>query len=434
MFKFSTFLRICLFVSLLPLSLSSAVAGVITVVDSVTHYPLVNASVFSRSGAFLGVCDGKGRVPIISKDDYPLTLRYLGYYEKTTDQSLRDTLFMVENVMELPEVVVETKKRTVLHLLAYVREYSSMTTLADTVSLFREKMVDFMVPLSSHGGFKGWTLPRVLTSKSYYRFTDSEGLDSVSDRCRHHFSWTDWMGLPPRKRLPSGLLSSENATDTMHGKYSASQVWRKNGGRIIVDADILADTISRSWVPDLSSFFRRETDFDRFNAHYAFENVFVSELDCSMLAAYSFNIESKGRGRGMFMFNRRDEPFYVTTYSEVYILDREYITPKEARQWEKKSSSVEMELMVPEEAPELQPSVLELVTRVNALDLEEERLSRRADLSNVGYRPKKVGIGVRALRRLKGMLGIDSVLGERKRTKSYNKFKKDRIRSNNDKF
>ena len=37
--------------------------------------------------------------------------------------------------------------------------------------------------------------PRILTCKSYYRFTNRNGLDSVSSASHHHFSWSDWIGL-----------------------------------------------------------------------------------------------------------------------------------------------------------------------------------------------------------------------------------------------
>lgn len=76
---------------------------------------------------------------------------------------------------ELPEVVVVSKNNKVLHMLAYLREYSTMTTFTDTVFLFREKMVDFMLP--SRGiRYKGWKTPRVLTSRSYFRFTTALAL------------------------------------------------------------------------------------------------------------------------------------------------------------------------------------------------------------------------------------------------------------------
>lgn len=53
------------------------------------------------------------------------------------------------------------------------------------------------------------------------------------------------------------------------------------------------------------------------------------------LEGYSFIIESEGRGHRMFRFGRRDEPVFVSTEAEVSILDREYITLREARKWGK---------------------------------------------------------------------------------------------------
>ncbi len=90
------------------------------------------------------------------------------------------------DMTELSEVLVLSKKHKLLHMLAYVREYSILTTYTDTVFLFREKMVDYMLPVSG-AKFKGWSRPRVLTSRSYYQFKDSRGLDSVSDVSNHHF-------------------------------------------------------------------------------------------------------------------------------------------------------------------------------------------------------------------------------------------------------
>ena len=88
---------------------------------------------------------------------------------------------------ELPEMVVESGKRRVLHMLAYVREYSTLSSYGDTVLLFREKMVDYMFVPDKKMRFKGWTIPRILKTKSYYRFTDGQGLDSVSDYCGRYF-------------------------------------------------------------------------------------------------------------------------------------------------------------------------------------------------------------------------------------------------------
>ena len=112
------------------------------VADAVTGMPLANASVFDRHGKAIGISNNRGRLPLIGKESYPVTVRYLGYEETSVSEAHGDTIFMQENIPELPEVTVETRQHRVLHMLAYVREYSTLSTYTDTVSLFREKMVE----------------------------------------------------------------------------------------------------------------------------------------------------------------------------------------------------------------------------------------------------------------------------------------------------
>ena len=157
------------------------------------------------------------------------------------------------------------------------------------------------------------------------------GLDSVSNRCSHHFTWSDWMGILPPVRIPPGLVGVETGTDTLSGRYSPSEIWSKSGDRITVDINVLADTASRKWVPNLSVFFNDDIDFEQFRLRLNYGNVAGDSIGAVDLAGYSFNIESNGRGHGMFRFNRRDEPFFVSTYAEVYVMDKEYISVKEAK-------------------------------------------------------------------------------------------------------
>ncbi|MEF2644464.1 MAG: hypothetical protein U0M50_10470, partial [Paramuribaculum sp.] len=144
-------------------------------------------------------------------------MRYLGYREISVDSLSGDTVLMVEIPTDLPEVVVESKAHKVLHMLGYVREYSMLATYTDTVFLFREKTVDFMLTPDKNVKFKGWVNPRVLKSRSYYRFTDSNGLDSVSDESNYHFSWSDWVGVVTSPRMPQRLRMSDFSADTVMG-------------------------------------------------------------------------------------------------------------------------------------------------------------------------------------------------------------------------
>lgn len=351
----------------------------------------------------------------------------MGYNEITVPYESMDTIFLKENISELPEVIVEAKQKMFLHILAYVREYSTLSSYTDTITMFREKMVDFMLPNDDKSRFKGWRNPRVLNSRSYYHFTNAFGLDSVSDRCNQHFTWSDWIGIFPKAHVPDKIMGVENGVDTVFGKYSPTEIWLKNAGRLTLDIDVLADTTSRKWVPNISSFFKKDgTDFERFRIKLNYNNFLETEIGPVNLSGYSFNIESRGRGRGMFMFGHYDQPFFVTTYTEVYILDREFISFKEAKQWDKrKFLADEIEIFEPMEAPELHHSILAIIDRVNRIDSDQVRLSLEPDyrLMSRNVSKRNFGIGYRALSMLKQLTGISYYKSHKNFNRRWNEFR-----------
>lgn len=419
-------LSILLVISFSLLSLSVQAQGRrAVVVDSVSHQPLAGASVFSRQGNAIGMTDARGRLPHISARHFPVTLRYLGFKEKTFDSIPADTVMMAELTNELPEVVIESRQHKVLHMLAYVREYSTLSTYSDTVFLFREKMVDFMLTPDGQTRFKGWAYPRVLKSKSYYRFTDPSGLDSVSNRCNQHFSWSDWIEAVPSPELPLAIRCAETATDTVMGKYSPTEIWNRTADRVTVNINVLADTTSRKWARNLSAFFKENLDFESFRLRYNYADVVGDTISPADLSAYSFSIESNGRGREMFRFNKTDEPFFVSTFGEVYILDKEYITVKEAKKWDsRKFDTDSIEIIEPMDAPELQPAIMQLVARVNAIDHDGARLGSTPDHSLIGRGVKRYGMGKRALTLLKQLTGITYIRSHRNFDRNWDKLRK----------
>lgn len=419
-------IKILLFTLLAAMSAAGAATATV-VVDSLTRQPLPGASVFSRRGNAIGTADSHGRLPYVPPGSSPVTVRYIGYGERTVDPATTDTVFMTELPTELLEIVVQSKQHKVLHVLAYVREYSTLSTFTDTVFLFREKMVDYMIAPDRKVKFDGWRSPRVLKSKSYYRFTAADGSDSVSSRCNHHFSWSDWIGIVPSPGMPLRLKDAETGTDTVMGRYSPAEIWTRNDGRVTVDVNVLADTTSRRWVRNLSVFFKEHLDFDTFRLHYSYGNVTGDSIALTDLAAYSFSIESKGRGREMFMFNRRDESFDVSTFGDVYILDKEFITLKEARNWSKrKFDSGSIEIIEPADAPELQPDIKTLIARVDAIDHDGVRLDFTPDRRLKSERRKPQNIAQRALTMLKDMTGITAVRARRNFNNNWSSFKKSR--------
>ena len=334
-----------------------------------------------------------------------LQLEARGYDIVMADSTSID---VIEKVSELPEVIVESRKYPLLHLLAYVREYSTLTTYSDTIFLFREKMVDYMIPQNSKVNFKGWKTPRILSSKSYYKFTNQAGLDSVSDECMYHFSWSDWIGLPPRVSMPSNLTSYEEYTDTLHGRYSPVEIWKRFHDNVDISVNLLADTIGRKWLPSMTSFLKKGVDYDKFKINYNYKNVIGEDLNIRDLEGYSYSIESTGRGHNMFRFNRKDEPFYVSTDAEIYFIDKEYITLKEAKKWDRRNFDFdEIGIFHPSNVPPLSSDVIGLVARVDNIDKNEIRLKLKPD-KRIGYSKgtPSMSMGQKALSFIKKILKI----------------------------
>lgn len=424
-----------LYISVVILLLSVVRAnGRMVVADSLTRMALPSASVFDNRGNVIGICNTDGSFPYVSESSYPLIVRYLGYKDKVVGHSATDTIFMQENMTELPEVIIQSDSHRVLHMLAYIREYSTLSTYTDTVFLFREKMVDYMLTSDPKVRFKGWSVPRVLKSKSYYRFTDAMGTDSVSDQSSYHFSWSDWIGVAPSMIAPPRLISVECGNDTVFGKYRLTELWTKKADKITVDVDVLEDTTSRKWVANLNGFFKEGLDFENFNLRFNYDNIVGDAVLPMDLTGYSYNIESKGRGHGMFMFNRINEPFFVSTYAEVYMLDKEFITVKEAKKWDKfKFSMADFDIIEPQGAPELHPFILSLIDRVGNVDKEGVRIGVIPDHRLAGRKTpnRNFSIAYRALDLLKQLTGITYVRTNRNLKRNWREFTKEQIKTNN---
>ena len=398
------------------------------VVDSLSHIPLPSASVLDRNGKMVGKSDAHGRLPSVPSERYPLTVCYLGFFDGIVTAEDTDTVFLRENIAELPEVVVESRRHKVLHMLAFVREYSSLTTYTDTVFLFREKMVDYMLTPDRKVKFSGWSTPRVLTGRSYYRFTNDCGLDSVSDTGSNHFSWSDWIGVAPTISIPSALTGREWGADTLRGRYSPVEIWSKRSDSLSVEVNVLADKAARRWVPTVATFFRDDLEFENFRLRYDYFDAGSDSLSALELNCYSYDIESNGRGHRMFRFNRVDEPVFVSTHAEVYFLEKEYITVKEAKKWlDYKFNTDIIGIYESVDAPALPPSVVALIERVENIDKGGVRLEQTPDerLMSFADNRRNFRIGRRALFLLKQVTGITLYKSRRNFNRRWNDVKSD---------
>ncbi len=313
--------------------------------------------------------------------------------------------------IKLKEVTVNARQRQVLHALGFVREFSELTSGGDTIFLYREKWVDFMLPSASVKRFQGWKLPRILSSKSYYHFTDIQGLDSVSDRFNHHFSWADWLQMPAPVNMPKTVSLGEG-TDTivshLFGRPRPAEIWRRSADDVIdLSVNVLADSTNRRWVPALNSFFASNVDFERFDLRYIYKGVGGNSVTPHDLDALTATIESNGRGRDLYRFGRGSVPYYVRTYAEMYVADREYISVADAREIERNPfSESELLRLTPAELTPLDPRIQSLIARVNAIDTLAIRTNIPVDHNLIGRDLIPLTRKQKIIRRLRGMVGL----------------------------
>lgn len=308
----------CIVVSFFLTWLCVLRAHATVVVDFSTGLPLPKVSVFDKKGNLVGICSDEGVIPKLSATLFPLTLRCMGYSSAEIEGPDVENVSLSQIEYKLPELTVDNKKHQVLHIIGYVREYSTISTYTDTVMLFREKTVDFMIPARRTKHYKGWTYPRVLASKSYYHFTDANGLDSVSKFFSQNFSWSDLVGVFKSREIPHALRDVEVGNDTVFGKFSPSSLWKKRGNIIMLDNDILADKNNQTWAPELFRLFSMNVDFTKFYINYLFHEPGSNVVLADDIARMSFNIESQGRGKNLRSLFHTLDPIYEYLRRDLY--------------------------------------------------------------------------------------------------------------------
>lgn len=367
------------FVTIIFIALSASSKEVI-VVDSKTGTPLQKVSILDKKGKLIGFSSEEGKIPDLPVSSFPISVRCIGYKPIIIEKPADTVIYLKESTFELPELAVDRKKHQVLHLIGYLREYSTLESYYDTVFLFREKTVDFMIPTKQVKKYEGWVRPRVLASKSYYHFTNTEGLDSVSKYYEQIFSWSDLTGIFKTLEIPDKLKTDNTVTDTVYGKYSPSSIWRRNGEDVFLRTDMLADKEDHKWTPDHFKLFSMAVDFTKFITNYAFSDVNSSVILADNISMVTYNIESHGRVFDLRRLFHSDDPIFMNTYAELYITDREYMSIKDAEKWEKNPVlGDEIGINPPQNAPELQPAIIELIERVNNFDYDSHRIDTKTD-------------------------------------------------------
>lgn len=358
-----------IFVALLLCMIVRLNAGAEHLIDSETKSSLPLASITDCNGNVIGMTDRDGNIPAISAESFPVTFNFLGYLPLEVACLTGNDIEMRPTQYELPEIEIVPGSRPLLYLTGYMREYVSALGSSDSLTVFRESIVDFLMPVEKTK-VKGWNSPRRLADKTYIRLKDSEGVDSVSNHLNEDFLlWGDMVGFfPSVKKIPERIKNGQGyVVDTIMGKYSPKFIWRKNGNIIRCNLDALADEkdhISSPWALKLLGL---TTDISEMSLNCVFHTDEGAQLKPTDMSRISISIDMLVKGK---LFKRAfdsKKPVDLKSYVEVYIIDREYLTDEQAKEIKKIPPVVSSSAIVaPTDAPALHSGIRKIVDRVNA--------------------------------------------------------------------
>lgn len=250
-----------------------------------------------------------------------------------------------------------------------MRELTSVLSSSDSVTIFKESVVDFLVPVEKTK-VKGWNKARELASKTYVRMSNSSGLDSVSNSHEYEFMlWGNRKSLiPSAAKIPDNIKGTEVTCDTVMGKYYPKIIWLKNGDVTRWYGDALANEKNHVTSPWALKLFGLTTDVTEISENFVFETPDGDFIGPSDLRQVSITIDMLAKGKLFKKTLDSSSPVNVRTYMELYLTDREFLSEEEGKSLKKEIPTIESSgILAPTNANPLHPAIMRTVERVNSL-------------------------------------------------------------------
>lgn len=351
--------------AVLAVVMSVGVAAARRLLDAETKAPLPLASVTDFRGNVVALTNGDGEIPSIADNLFPVTFSYVGYTPVQVSSLGEGDINLTPRAYQLPDMVVSPGERPLAYMKGYMRAVMTLFGSSDSITLLKEGIVDFLVPVGKTK-VKGWNKPRELVSKVYERTVNSKGIVNVQGECdRPYLMWTDKFPLLPSE-VKSNVPVVRNDT-VVRGKYGLKSSTTRRGDILRVYADGLADQANHTLSPSMLKILGMTTDFTDISMNYVYgleEDGSCRPLDLSQI---SMSMDMSIRGKLIKHAFHSDSPVNVKVYIEIFITDREYLTPDEAKQLSKKKPALtRADVKAPAGVPPLHPALEALVRQVES--------------------------------------------------------------------
>jgi len=350
-----------LFLSLFLVSAAWA-SSAIVVVDSENGSPLAAASVFNNSGTMLGITDDNGVFENISSRDFPVTVRFLGYDTQTITGET-DIVRMKPAVLELSEVTV-VNRTAGIKMLCYAREYKSSISGRDTITIFSEKMIDYVIPLDKHvRKFKGHTSPRVLNSRTVARYSFENNTDSIARGIDEKtFSWIILASIENEEIKEPEALRGVSSGSFVSREKGGETIYRKNGKHFSSSCDFLYDKPNHRWSPAILKLLGATTIFNEVSETLVYPIKKSGKYNVYDIALLSYTMAATGRGKFIKKMFDTSEPVEMHSLVEVYPVECEPVTVEESIAIHKNKPE-KTEFIIPQIVPPVDSAVQSMIDR-----------------------------------------------------------------------
>ena len=337
------------------------------VIDTTDHTPISAASIMDAAGNVIGFTLNDGTLPEIAESAYPVTVRCIGYEQLTIKRPKDKDWEMTPMVYELEEVVVSPVRRNVLKQTFYAREYFSISTQSDTVTIFMEHMANRFIPTTKDAKFGGNSSLRILGSRTYARYK-VWGEDSVAIEAKSSIPSLLKALAPDTEPITAPESFKQGSSPKIYeetGKSGTTLIQKQNAQTFTSMEDLLAgrkEHMASPWVlkllglsMDIKQLYRTHAYRTNANGVYLPEDLIES----------GFVMEADSRGKIFLQIFDTDESVVIRSMVEIYVVGRDYLTKDEAKeQYNNKPS--EVKYVIPNTVPELNAATKHLVERANA--------------------------------------------------------------------
>lgn len=340
----------------------------IRVIDATDNNPVIGATVIDKSGIIMGITDNNGVIAVANINNFPITIRYIGY-EPVTTSADQTTVKLNPSALRLNEIVVTPGDRPIQRVVCFAREYSSGITDTDTIQTYCEYMT---VAFIADGKVKGYSRsdakPSARGTKRYARIAKND-TDSIFSPKRDDdvtaLSWFDLIAFMPDKKitLPEAIKNGAE-TDTVAGKYGPKFIYRKKNNLFSKTADVLSDHKNRIWSPFFFKLLGMTIDIDAGSWTLTFADNGTESYGIHDFICGTYNIHLIGKGKWLKSMLNTKHPIEMNTYLEMYPVEITNCTVNDYKELRDDYSRIPFRY--PADIRPLSPAIKALVERIDS--------------------------------------------------------------------